>query len=101
VLSEVIRERLPVDLRDLPFRVDLARHIHRPHTTGATAGLNYYFDSSSGRSRRLTMHDLYRRLPVSHTLARVYAHNHVHERLISQIVDSLIGTNVEDDSTNM
>lgn len=101
VLSEVIRERLPLDLRDLPFRVDLARHIHRPHTTGATAGLNFYFDSSSGKTRRLTMHDLYRRLPVSHTLARIYAHNNVHERLISQIVDRLIGTQVEDDSTNM
>ena len=101
VLSEVIRERLPSDLHDLPFRVDLARHMHRPHTTGATAGLNYYFDSSSGKTRRLNMHDLYRRLPVSHTLARVYAHNHQHERLISQIVDQLIGTNVEDDATNM
>ncbi|MCC6508928.1 MAG: HD domain-containing protein, partial [Pirellulaceae bacterium] len=48
VLAEVLRERLPPDLQDLPFRVDLARHIHRPHTSGATAGLNFYFDSSSG-----------------------------------------------------
>ncbi|MGN6546065.1 MAG: HD domain-containing protein [Aureliella sp.] len=101
VLAEVIRERLPPDLRDLPFRIDLARHIHRPHTTGATAGLNYYYDSSSGQARRLTMHDLYRRLPVSHTLARIYAHDHAHERLLAGIIDQLIGTNVEDDPTNM
>lgn len=101
VLAEVIRERLPADLQDLPFRIDLARHIHRPHTTGATAGLNYYYDSASGQSRRLTMHDLYRRLPVSHTLARIYAHDHTHERLLASIIDQLIGTSVEDDPTNM
>ncbi len=47
------------------------------------------------------MHDLYRRLPVSHTLARIYAHNRTHERLLTQIVDSLIGNHVEDDATNM
>jgi hypothetical protein len=101
VLAEVIRDRLPPDLRDLPFRIDLARHIHRPHTTGATAGLNYYFDSASGQTRRLTMHDLYRRLPVSHTLARIYAHDHAHERLLAGIIDQLIGSSVEDDPTNM
>ncbi len=100
-LAEVIRERLPADLHDLPFRVDLARHIHRPHTTGATAGLNYFLDSSSGKTRRLTMHDLYRRLPVSHTLARIYAHNRHHETLFADILDQLVGTNVQDDDTNM
>jgi uncharacterized protein len=92
---------LPSDLKDLPFRVDLARHIHRPHTTGATAGLNFYFDSASGKTQRLTMHDLYRRLPISHTLARVYAHNRNHERLFAEVLDQLIGLNVEDDPTNM
>lgn len=101
VLQAVIQERLPADLQDLPFRVDLARHIHRPHTTGATSGLNYYFDSSSGRTRRLTMHDLYRRLPVSHTLARVYAHDRVHEHRLTEIIDQLIGSTSEDDDTNM
>ncbi len=101
VLQAVIQERLPADLQDLPFRVDLARHIHRPHTTGATSGMNYYFDSSSGRTRRLTMHDLYRRLPVSHTIARVYAHDRTHERRLTEIIDQLIGNNCEDDDTNM
>lgn len=100
-LSEIIRERLPSDLQNLPFRVDLARHIHRPHTSGATAGLNYFFDSSSGKSRKLHMHELYRRLPVSHTIARVYAHDTKHERVIAEILDQLVGTNLEDDPTNM
>ena len=100
-LREVIRERLPADLSDLPFQVDLARHIHRPHTSGATAGMNFYLDSASGKSRRLQMHELYRRLPVSHTIARVYAHDKKHERVIADILDQLVGANVEDDSTNM
>lgn len=101
VLQAVIRERLPSDLQDLPFRVDLARHIHRPHTTGATSGLNYYLDSSSGRTRRLTMHELYRRLPISHTIARVYAQDRAHERRLTEIVDQLIGSAGDDDETNM
>ncbi len=101
IFSETLRERLPNELRALPFRVDLARHIHRPHTSGATAGLNYFYDSASGSSRRLTMHDLYRRLPISHTLARVYAHNQTHAKLFGSIIDQLIGNSSQDDDTNM
>lgn len=101
ILSECIRERLPSDLRNVPFQVDLARHIHRPHTVGATAGMNYYFDSSSGRIRPLTMHGLYRMLPVSHTIVRIYAHNQDHQPKFAQVLDDLLGNAVEDDLTNM
>ncbi len=101
ILSECIRERLPKNLKDLPFQVDLARHIHRPHTVGATAGLNYYYESSSNRIRPLTTHGLYRKLPVSHTIARVYAQDLQHESLISSILDEITGLHIEDDMTNM
>ena len=101
ILRECIHDRLPTDLKGLPFQVDLAKHIHRPNTVGATAGMNYYFDSSSGRIRSLTMHGLYRMLPISHTIVRIYAHDRQHETLFAQILDDLLGNAVEDDLTNM
>ncbi|MFO1062631.1 MAG: HD domain-containing protein [Pirellulales bacterium] len=101
LLTAAIRSRLPADLKELPFRVDVARHIHRPHTFGAPAGLNFYLDSTASKVRPLTTHDLYRRLPVSHTLARIYAHNTTHASMLTSILDQLIGHSVEDDPTNM
>jgi len=101
VLTESIRERLPTDLQDLPFRVDIARHIHRPHTVGATAGMNFYYDSSSATLRPLTTHGLYRKLPISHTIARIYAHDRQYAWLFANIIDQIAGSHAEDDLTNM
>lgn len=101
LLREFIRERLPKDLKSLPFQIDLARHMHRPNTVGATAGMNYYFDTSSSKIHKLTMHGLYRMLPISHTIVRVYAHDHTHEAMFAKILDELLGNAVEDDLTNM
>ncbi len=101
ILAACLRERLPIDLRSLPFRVDLARHIHRPHTLGATSGLNFYLDSSSGKIRPLTTYGLYRKLPISHTIVRVYAHDRLHERLFADMLDEIAGAPSEDDLTNM
>ena len=101
ILSACIRERLPADLQDLPFQVDVARHIHRPHTVGATAGMNFYLDSSAGKLRPLTMHALYRKLPISHSIARVYAHDRQHESRFAAILDEISGSPGEDDATNM
>jgi len=101
ILRECIRDRLPNDLKSLPFQVDLAKHIHRPNTVGATAGMNYYFDSASGKIRSLTMHGLYRMLPISHTIVRIYAHDRQHEAFFAKVLDDLLGNAVEDDLTNM
>ncbi len=101
ILRECIRDRLPADLQAVPFQVDLARHIHRPNTVGATAGMNYYFDSASGRIRSLTMHGLYRMLPISHTIVRIYAHDPQHTAEFAKVLDDLLGNAVEDDLTNM
>ena len=101
IVEALVRERLPMDLRSLPFRVDLARHIHRPHTAGVTAGLNFYFDSSSNTVRPLTTHGLYRRLPISHTIVRIYARDHDHEAVFASILYKLVGAPADDDATNM
>lgn len=101
ILSQCVQQRLPAGLKNVPFRVDVARHIHRPHTIGATAGMNYYFDSSAERIRALTTHGLYRKLPISHSIARIYATDLEHAALFASILDQIAGSHSEDDLTNM
>lgn len=101
VLKETIRARLPNTLAGIPFEIDLARHIHRPHTLGATAGMNFYYDSSANRVRPLSTHELYQKLPISHTIARIYAHDYEHQAALTRAMDQVLGTASQDDFTNM
>lgn len=101
VLKTCLKDKLPSEMRGLRFEVDLARHIHRPNTRGVTAGLNYYYDSASGKSKPLTMHGLYQRLPVSHTIVRVYAQDADAQSVFARILDELLGGTSHDDLTNM
>lgn len=101
IFCECLHDRLPGELKQLPFEVDLARHIHRPNTSGASAGLNFFYDSSAKKIRPLTTHDLYQKLPISHTIVRIYAHDREHEATFAKILDGLLGTAGVDDVTNM
>ena len=96
-----LRQLLPVDLRDMPLRVDLARTIFRPHTSGPAAGQNFLFDSARQLVRPLTADEFYRRLPVSHRVFRVYAHSREHAEVISAALDQMLGAGGQDDVTNM
>ena len=92
---------LPKGLQDLPIRVDIARHIFRPHTSGPAAGQNYLFDSAVHRVRPLTTNQLFERLPVSHRICRIYTQSDAHVPELSTALDSLIGGPGSDDLTNM
>ena len=101
ILRESIKDRLPNSVRNSPFEIDIARHIHRPHTRGATAGMNFFFDSSSQKIRPLTTHGLYEQLPVSHTIARIYAKTEEHAAVFAEILDGFLSATGADDPTNM
>ena len=101
LVEKKLREKLPSDLRDLPLRVDIARHIHRPHTRGPASGQNYLYDSARDQVRPLNAHELYDRLPVSHRICRVFAETDEHSPQLAAALDSLIGYSGEDDLTNM
>ena len=96
-----MRESLPRHLRDLPLRVDLARHVHRPGTRGPTAGQNFLYDPSRELIRELSDHELFRNIPVSYRICRVYAETHEHSATLAAALDSLTGTESEDSLTNM
>lgn len=96
-----IRDRLPVELREMPLRVDLARHVHRPGTRGPTAGQNFIHDPASGRTRPLTDSELLKQIPQSYRICRVYSQDHRHDAALAAALDALVGGDAEDDKTNM
>jgi len=100
-VERALRRELPESLRELPLRIDLARHAHRPDTRGPAAGQNYLYDPAHGQPRPLTDDQLYRRLPASFHICRIYARDQQHAGQLAAALDSLIGAGGADDLTNM
>lgn len=100
-VARKVRAGLPANLRDIEFHIDIARHIHRPHTRGHASGQNFLYDSSADVVRPLSANQLYKRLPVSHRICRAYARTAEHASALSTALDRLIGGAGADDLTNM
>jgi hypothetical protein len=96
-----LRHVLPEALRELPLRVDIARHIHRPHTKGPASGQNFLYDSVRDTIRPLTTNELFSHAPVSHRICRVYAESLKHRQALAAALDDLLGGSSDDDLTNM
>jgi HD superfamily phosphohydrolase len=100
LVEQALRAQLPIALRELPLRIDVARHVHRPDTRVPAAGQNFLYDPAVG-VRPLTDDQLFRHLPLAHRICRVYAEDKVHAAEISAALDRLIGPSRLDDVTNM
>ena len=100
-VEQALREQLPADLRDLPLRIDLARHVHRPNTRGPAAGQNFLYDEAQQRTRPLTDDQLFGQLPVSHRICRIYAESEGHAPALAAALDRLLGPGGADDLTNV
>lgn len=96
-----LRDSLRSEIRDTPIRVDIARHIHRPHTHGPASGQNFLFDSARETIRSLTTNELFERLPVAHRICRVYTQKPEYSREIASALEKLAGGGAIDDATNM
>jgi len=101
LVERKLREILPADLRNLPLKVDIARHIYRPHTRGPARDQNFLYDSARGIVRPLVDNALFQRLPVSHRVCRIYAWSSDHNAELARALDELIGPGGGDDLTNM
>ncbi len=100
-VEQAIRQLLPPAIADLPLAIDLARHVSRPHTRGAAAGQNSFFDPAHGKPRPLADDQIFRQLPIAHRICRVYAEDAQHAPEIAAALDQLIGPGSADDLTNM
>lgn len=100
VAEAALRENLPTALRDIPLKIDIARSVFRPHTQGPSSGQNFRYDSGADRVRPLTTHELFKRLPMSQRICRIYAHSLDHTSPVAAALDKMIGHPI-DDATNM
>jgi hypothetical protein len=100
LVAAKLRRALPTHLAELPLRVDISRHIHRPYTHGPSTGQNFLFDGAQQRVRPLTTSELFKRLPISHRICRLYAHSTDHAAELSRALDQISGGAL-DDETNM
>jgi hypothetical protein len=98
--AAAVREALPRHLKDLPLRVDTARHVHRPGAHTPTAGQNFLYDPSTGRIRSLDDRELFRRIAISYRICRIYAQESRHNAELAAVMDQLTGGGT-DDATNM
>jgi uncharacterized protein len=96
-----LRANLPPELAGMPLKVDLARHIHRPDTRGPSMGQNFFWDPARNEPRPLTDDQLFRQLPLSHRICRIYAQDESHAPQLAAALDALLGTSGGDDLTNM
>jgi HD superfamily phosphohydrolase len=101
MFEAAIRGLLPPQLREIPLRVDSARHVHRPGTRARAAGQNFLFDPATGEIRSLDDRELFRRIPVSYRICRVYAEDDQHAAPLAAAMDRLTAETAADDATNM
>lgn len=100
-VEQAVRKELPDTLRDIALRVDVARHIYRPNTTGPARRQNYLYDSARDEVRPLSDNELFRHLPLSHRICRVYAESAEVAPAVAEAMDRLLGRHAVDDLTNM
>jgi HD superfamily phosphohydrolase len=101
LFEATVRAHLPPELKDLPLRVDTARHVHRPGAHAPAAGQNFLYDPASGRIHSLDDRELFRRIAISYRICRIYAQDNRHNAQLAAAMDQLTGTGGADDATNM
>lgn len=100
VVEKRVRKKLPKDLRDVEMRVDIARHYHRPSTRLPSGGQNFVYDPSEGAPCELSDYELFRELPLSFSICRIYARDHQHDAAIQKALLAVLG-DAGDAKTNM
>jgi HD superfamily phosphohydrolase len=103
MVEQALRRALPGQLVEIEMQIDVPRHIYRPHEGRATAGQNFLY-TAGGATRRLDDDQLFRQLPVSHRMCRVYLKKDApreHVTAIAAALDQLVGSGGDDDLTNM
>ncbi len=104
LVEQAIRSRLPEALRTIDMQIDLPRHIDRPDPRTAAAGQNFLYLPASGQTGALTDDQLYKHLPVSQLVCRIYLRKSAppeQATAVAQVLDALLGSSSRDDLTNM
>ena len=95
-----VRRKLPAAIREIPLRIDVARHYHRPSGRLPTGGQNFLLDPAHGQPQELSDDELFRSLPVSFLIFRIYSQDHTHDGHLLTALNSVLG-DATDAKTNM
>jgi uncharacterized protein len=95
-----VRERLPKQLRELPLKIDVARHYHRPSGRLPAGGQNFLLEPAAGEPQELNDDELFRALPMSFCIFRIYSQDHQHDAALNRALNAVLGDAV-DAKTNM
>ena len=99
-MEQRVRGLLPEHLREIPLRIDVARHYHRPSGRLPSGGQNFLHDPSVGVAQELNDDELFRQLPTSFLIFRLYSRNHEHDQQLHHALSQATG-GVADTKTNM
>ena len=91
---------MPADLKELPLKIDVAKHYHRPSGRLPAGGQNYLLDPAVGSPQELSDDDLFRALPVSFCVFRIYSKDHRHDSVLNTALNAVLGE-ASDAKTNM
>jgi len=100
VVEGLVRQNLPESLKDMPLRVDCARHYHRPSARLPAGGQNYLLDPAIGIPQELSDDELFRSLPISFAIFRIYTRDHRHDEAVNSALNAVLG-DAGDTKTNM
>ncbi|MDR0328925.1 MAG: HD domain-containing protein [Planctomycetaceae bacterium] len=100
-LRRSIIQHLPEPMREIPFEVDIARHLHRPDSHRPTASQNFLYDPATNRIRQLEEEELFRHIPQSYRICRIYTQHTEQITPLAKAMDALTHAGSEDDETNM
>ena len=100
LVEKRLRRKLPAELADMPLKFDVARHYHRPSGRLPAGGQNFMLDPSMGVPQELHDDELFRSLPTSFMLFRVYSTDHTHDAEVAQAMSDMLG-DASDTKTNM
>ena len=100
LIERRVRRRLPVELQDVPLALDVAMHYHRPSGRLPAGGQNFLLDPAIGTPTELHDDELFRALPTSFAIFRIYTRDHAHDTAVNAALNTVLG-DVSDMKTNM
>ncbi len=101
LFETAVRSQLDAEHRNIEMRVDIARHLHRPAAHLPTGNQNFLFDPYDDSVRRLEEEELFRHLPQSFRICRIYTREPHNRKILAAALHRLLQHVGGDDTTNM
>ncbi len=90
-LKNEIKKRLPDDIKDIPFKVDMASQDPRPLNPLMMGDRQIYvYNPSTGDISKEALKEFFEYIPAKVVLCRIFALNHQHDPLIASVADKVL-----------